>query len=595
MSVAIIQQWLGMQCRMIPGIRSGIIRLENKEQAASSITVSWPESDRSLPARMLQAAQTSLEQHKPFIQSHGDANHAKNPGTILATPVQIRGLPPGAAVLDCAPLDMETGRATLQSFINSLPHLDQLLNPQFHGQSRELKSLELITRMLATALTESDLQSSITALSTELATGFKCDQVAFGLWKNTSTQVIGLSHHSGITQHQALIKEIADLMDEAIDQQAISSYPTNALTKTHIHLIHRDFSRRHAGHAVCTIPLFHAQQPVGALTFIHSEKKPFTVGTMERLEHLACFLAPIIAMQNALAQPWYQQIFGAVKSALKGLRRGEHKWLWALAIAGGLFAAFGTVYHVPFQVTAKARIEGAIQRTVTAPTEGYLKQVFVQPGDRVQQGQPLVELDDRDLQIEKRKLESEIKQHQSSYSAALASRDRAKMAIANAKIAETKAYLDLVDQQLSRIHLTAPFTGIVIDGDLTQSLGAPVKTGDTLLTLAPVNDYRVITEISERDIRFIDSGEQGELMLSANPGERLPIVIEKINPMAKVIDGQNSFEARAQVSPEHHLGLRPGLVGYARIRVDERPLLWVMGRESLAWLKLQIWKWTGRS
>jgi multidrug resistance efflux pump len=54
----------------------------------------------------------------------------------------------------------------------------------------------------------------------------------------------------------------------------------------------------------------------------------------------------------------------------------------------------------------------------------------------------------------------------------MARADRAQLVISQAKADEARAQLALVDEQLGRIRIEAPFDGVVIRGDLSQSLGA---------------------------------------------------------------------------------------------------------------------------
>ena len=56
-------------------------------------------------------------------------------------------------------------------------------------------------------------------------------------------------------------------------------------------------------------------------------------------------------------------------------------------------------------------------------------------------------------------------------------------------------------------------------GDLSQSLGSPVERGEVLFEVAPLDDYRIIVEIDERDISMVSAGQLGTLTLAALPGE----------------------------------------------------------------------------
>ena len=65
----------------------------------------------------------------------------------------------------------------------------------------------------------------------------------------------------------------------------------------------------------------------------------------------------------------------------------------------------------------------------------------------------------------------------------MARADRSQLVISQARADEARAQLALVDEQLGRTRIEAPFDGVVIRGDLSQSLGSPVQRGDVLLTV----------------------------------------------------------------------------------------------------------------
>jgi multidrug resistance efflux pump len=216
----------------------------------------------------------------------------------------------------------------------------------------------------------------------------------------------------------------------------------------------------------------------------------------------------------------------------------------------------------------------------------------VRPGDRVKEGRVVAELSDEDLKLEERKAQSELSQIENSYGTALVKQDRAEVAILGAKLEEARAQLALVQTRLQRTQVVAPFDGIVITGDLTQSLGAPVKKGEALMTLAPEHNFRVILEVDERDIADVKLGKAGSLALSALPGDTFPLEVNRITPVATSGQGRNYFEVEAQMKAKAG-ELRPGLLGVGKVEAGERSLLWIWTHRISDWLRLTVWSWLG--
>jgi RND family efflux transporter MFP subunit len=250
------------------------------------------------------------------------------------------------------------------------------------------------------------------------------------------------------------------------------------------------------------------------------------------------------------------------------------------------------VIPADYYVRAPARLEGATQRVLVAPGDGYLKQSHVRPGDTVKAGQLLAEMADEDLRLELRKAQSEVAQSENAYGAALVKNDRAEIGMLQARLQEARAKLDLIQVQLDRVRLVAPFDGVIITGDLSQSLGAPVKKGEALLTLAPERDFRVILEVDERDVANVGIGQPGHLALTALPGEPLPFVVYRITPVATAGDGRNFFDVEARLQSKRQ-DLRPGLQGVSKVDAGQRSMLWIWSHRVIGWVRLRLWSWLG--
>ena len=148
--------------------------------------------------------------------------------------------------------------------------------------------------------------------------------------------------------------------------------------------------------------------------------------------------------------------------------------------------------------------------------------------------------------------------------------------------------MKLVEQQLARAKLVAPFTGLVVKGDLNQSLGAPVKRGEVLYEVAPTNEYRVVLKVDDRDIGLITLEQRGHLKLSGIPVKSIDITIDRLTPVSDTEKGRNYFRVEA-VMDSHSDLMRPGMEGIAKIEIGREKLLWIWTRRLVDWLRLFIW------
>ena len=233
-------------------------------------------------------------------------------------------------------------------------------------------------------------------------------------------------------------------------------------------------------------------------------------------------------------------------------------------------------------------LEAEICRSVVAPQEGYIAAAHVQAGDLVRAGDLLAKLDDQELRLEQRKWQSQRAQLFKEYRQALAGFNRAEVAILSAKRAQAEAQLNLVEQQLARAKLVAPFSGLVVKGDLNQSLGSPVKRGEVLYEVAPTNVYRVVLKVDDRDMGLVSKGQQGQLKLSGIPDMSINLTVDRLTPVSTTEGGRNYFRDEA-VMDKHSDLMRPGMEGVAKIEIGEEKLVWIWTRRLVDWLRLMAW------
>jgi multidrug resistance efflux pump len=199
-------------------------------------------------------------------------------------------------------------------------------------------------------------------------------------------------------------------------------------------------------------------------------------------------------------------------------------------------------------------------------------------------------LDDRELRMEEAKWTGERDQYQQRLREARATRDLPTVQISSAQLQQSQAELALVLDKIRRARLVAPFDGIVVSGDLSQQIGAPVETGKQLFEIAPLHSYRIILQVDERDIRHIQVGQAGQLVMTGIAGEPMAFQVANVTPVATAEEGKNFFRVEASLA-EASQRLRPGMEGIGKIEVGERSLWWIMTHGFSDWLTLSVWSW----
>ena len=256
-----------------------------------------------------------------------------------------------------------------------------------------------------------------------------------------------------------------------------------------------------------------------------------------------------------------------------------------LGIAFYLSRATGT-----YRITADTVLEPAAQLSVATAFDGYIRTARVRAGDIVHIGDELATLDDREYQLERTRWQSQEDQSQRQYHEALGNGNASQVQIFAAQVAQARAQVALLDEQISRTRIKSPFDGVIVTGDLSQSLGVPVQRGQVLFQIAPLDSYRVILQVDERDIAGVNLDQRGQLVLSGSPNDPLAFKIHRITPVSTTNEGRNFFRVEAELdgAPAR---LKPGMEGVGKIEVDTRLLVWIWTHQATDWLKLKIWNW----
>ena len=97
--------------------------------------------------------------------------------------------------------------------------------------------------------------------------------------------------------------------------------------------------------------------------------------------------------------------------------------------------------------------------------------------------------------------------------------------------------------------------------------------------------------VDERDVRDIEPGQNGGLVLSALPDTALRIEVERITPISMAEQGANFFIVEASVAAGPVAELRPGMEGVAKLEVGERRLVWIWTRRVVLWARMFLWSW----
>ncbi len=593
-SAEFARHWLNLQCRYLSGARRGVVVLGDPKTGDYAPAAFWPKSSNG-NLNLTRVAEFAIDQKKGVLREGQDLNGKKGrkgeKSSFMAYPFLIDDRLYGVVAVEIYIPDEEKTRQAMRQLQWGTSWMEVMIRRQSDQKALpDQKRLSTVLELIASGLENEQFQKAANAVVTDMAVELDCERVSLGFLKGINMRVAALSHSAKFNKKSNLIRDIGHVMDEAVDQKSTIVFPPFDPSNALIHRVHAELHHLHGEGGICTVPLSSGDKVFGALTFEKSRKQTFTEQDVRLCETSAQMVGPILHLKRKENRWIVTKVLLSIKDFLGKLIGPRHlgRKLATLVLAA-LVAFF---YHATwdFRVAADTRIEGAVQRVVVAPMEGYIQDTFVRPGDVVQAGDLICLLEDKDLTVEKAKWESQIGQYQSQYRDALAKYNRSEIMILKAQLGQAEAKLNLIQKQLARTRIHSPFDGIIVSGDLSQSLGAPVERGEVLYQLAPLDEYRVILEVDEKDISEIQTGQRGELVLTGAVEDNLPFLVKKITPVSENQEGKNFFRVEAQLL-ERRDYLRPGMEGVGKINVGERKLIWILTREMINWFRLKIWTW----
>lgn len=192
-----------------------------------------------------------------------------------------------------------------------------------------------------------------------------------------------------------------------------------------------------------------------------------------------------------------------------------------LAVSAGMILVGAAILALPWRKTVSRSciFELANPYQVRAEQAGFVQEILRREGDRVTRGEvvarlrsPVLEsllatqkdaLREADTRLNQAQNEDKV-QH---YEAFLRQKS------------EILAGLEEIEERMEQLQLRAGTDGLVLTRNLKDQMGRYLKPGDTYCTIGPEGDYEVLIPLSEREARFVETGDSARLRLAGLPEE----------------------------------------------------------------------------
>lgn len=583
--------WLSLLGSRVDRTKAALLLLGNEEGSSFAVACAWPDPTQDLQY-LGATAHRALSERRGVVASEGGQAPVAGLPAQIGYPIEVGGRLCAAVVLEVGNVD----HAGLQSSLREIHWASAWLVAHFREEMQardraDAQRMSLLNGLGATALQHRQLRPSALAVANEMAARLQCDRVSVGFEEAGQVKPLVLSHTATFDERSDLARHLGEAMDEALDLGVPVNHPAASEGELRA-LAHTEAARALKVDAMLSVPLIDAGQAIGVLTLERHQGPAFDAGEQRLARAAGLMLGPVWALQRQSARSLWQRLSERVGGAAVAFFGPRHPGLKALGALVATALLVLTLVHIDHRVSARAAIEGSIQTAAAAPFDGFVASALVRAGETVRRGQPLASLDDRELKLERSRWTAELDQLQRRRQVAMASADRGAMGILAAQINQGEAQLALVQDKLMRAVLVAPFDGVVVSGDLSQAVGAPVEQGKLLFEVAPLEGYRVVLRVDDRDIGRVVPGQEGQLLLSSLPGQAMSFSVTSVTPVSTQHEGRNVFRVEGTLTAGDRARLRPGMEGLGKVTVGRASLLWVWTHPFVDWLRLSLWQWT---
>lgn len=424
------------------------------------------------------------------------------------------------------------------------------------------------------------------ALCNGVAARLHCERVSLGWLEGGYARLQALSRTEHFDRQMRAAQLLEAAMDECLDQDEEIVWPAENLTA--LTRDHEKFAQDQKAGNLCSVPLRAGTKAVAVLLCERQEGGFSTLEAQQLMlicDQAARRLCDLKAREGWLGKRWV----AAAGAWLGGWIGPEHTWGKLTGILTALALAALVLVKVNYRVEGTFVLRSDQAEYLTAPFDGYIEQVFVRAGDRVDKGGRLLALNRSELLLDEAASLADLTRYERESEKARAAKNLAEMRIDDALAQQAQARLDLVRYRIDNTVVKSSFEGVVVEGDLRERIAAPVKQGDALFKVARLDTLYVEAEIQERDVKEILGHAKGEIAFVTQPKLKYPVTVQTLEPAAVTRKEGNVFLVRLKLDGGVESWWRPGMTGLCKISVEKRSLLWILTHRTVDFLRLKLW------
>jgi len=215
-------------------------------------------------------------------------------------------------------------------------------------------------------------------------------------------------------------------------------------------------------------------------------------------------------------------------------------------------------------------LESEFEALVVAKVGGVVEKFYVEEGDQVKAGQPLVQIETDRLKLELARSASELNKMKNEL-------DRT-AAIYKKKLVSSETYdrlrfeyeSQLSQYELSKLELNFATVEAPIDGVISKryvKVGNMIRTNESVYHITDFDPLHAVIYVPEKELNKIAVGQVAQVQVDARTDKAFNGFVKRISPIVDANSG--TFKVTIEVSDKENM-LKPGMFGRLLIIYDER-------------------------
>lgn len=240
-------------------------------------------------------------------------------------------------------------------------------------------------------------------------------------------------------------------------------------------------------------------------------------------------------------------------------------------------------------LSASGTIEAASNASLSTRMMGYIEDIHVNVGDKVQKGELLVSINNSDLQAKRAQVNASITEAEAAFENAKKDYERyktlfesqsasqkemddqtARYEMAKARLEAARQMKNEVNSQFAYVNIRAPFSGVITQKYAEE--GTMAQPGQPLIAMEAPGEQEVLARIPESQISQVQQGTRVDVLVKSID-KTFKGTVEEVSSSARNTGGQYLVKVRLEDPGEEVLS---GMYATVRFPIEEKGIAPIM-------------------